>query len=157
MYLSYAPRCHWLLSKVIKHVFQRAATAQHTIVITAILQTKVKLELVACDAAIYAHADTVASKHIGNLHTCTILVMEKIIRGDRGWAGGCGGSAENIDYLRWDPVHLPGMHITLFMQAAGVLCNTLQARAVQRPQGTAKDIHTQKPTPQPDGCKQRGG
>ena len=46
MYLSYAPRCHWLLSKVIKHVFQRAATTMHKLVVTDCLVMKIKLALV---------------------------------------------------------------------------------------------------------------
>jgi len=81
MYLSYTPWCHWLLSKVIKHLFQRAATTKHKLVITAFSEIKIELELVGADAAIHAHAESIASKHIGNMHSCTVLVMEHIAQG----------------------------------------------------------------------------
>lgn len=110
------------------------------------------LDLLASDAAIRANADNVASKHISNMHSCTILAWGVRDRGGRG-----GGVAKVISNSNQDPVHLSSMHITLFMQAAGVSNITLQARAVQRVHGTATDIHTQKLPPQPGECKQRGG
>jgi hypothetical protein len=66
------------------------------LVIFDFLVTKIKLELVACDAAIHAHAETVASKHIGDMHSCAILVMENIAWG-RGGEG--GGFAKVLRYL----------------------------------------------------------